>query len=159
MPLLRSPCDLIGNEPAARVATQIARCRQAPLSIHPALNSVHGSEYINHRVAALLNKLHIPDFTKSRARRAYAMSDLAANRRANRARDELFRGIRRDMRSAARTRPGRLTPGAPRDSPRQTGAVPPLRCGPSGDAASPAAPGLMMAGRGLPAITDRHNSR
>ena len=162
----------------------------------------NGSEYINHRVAALLNKLHIPDFTKSRARRsndnalvegknasvvrkwlghdhipqrfapqvnafarsvltpylnhhhpclfatevrdgngkvrrryrrrdvstpyeklkslpdaerflkpgvtfaeldklAYAMSDLAANRRANRARDELFRAIRRDMRSAA----------------------------------------------------------
>ena len=32
---------------------------------------------------------------------AYAMSDLEANRRANRARDELFRAIRRDMRSAA----------------------------------------------------------
>ena len=30
----------------------------------------NGSEYINHRVAALLNKLHIPDFTKSRARRS-----------------------------------------------------------------------------------------
>ena len=43
MPLLRSPCDLIGNEPAARVATQIARCRQAPSSIHPALNSDNGS--------------------------------------------------------------------------------------------------------------------
>ena len=27
-----------------------------------------GSEYINHRVAALLNKLHIGQFTKSRAR-------------------------------------------------------------------------------------------
>ena len=162
----------------------------------------NGSEYVNHRVAALLDKLHIPDFTKSRARRsndnapvegknasvvrkwlghdhipqrfarqvnafarsvlrpypnhhhprlfatevrdgngkvrrryrrrdvstpykklksmpdaerflkpgvtfaeldklAYAMSDLAANRRANRAHDELFRAIRRDMRSAA----------------------------------------------------------
>ena len=30
----------------------------------------NGSEYINHRVAALLDKLHIPDFTKSRARRS-----------------------------------------------------------------------------------------
>ena len=28
----------------------------------------NGSEYINHQVAALLNKLHIPKFTKSRAR-------------------------------------------------------------------------------------------
>ena len=28
----------------------------------------NGSEYINHRVAALLNKLHIGQFTKSRAR-------------------------------------------------------------------------------------------
>ncbi len=30
----------------------------------------NGSEYINHRVAALLNKLHVPGFTKSRARRS-----------------------------------------------------------------------------------------
>jgi transposase InsO family protein len=30
----------------------------------------NGSEYINHRVAALLNKLHIAEFTKSRARRS-----------------------------------------------------------------------------------------
>ncbi len=30
----------------------------------------NGSEYINHRVAAMLNKLHVPDFTKSRARRS-----------------------------------------------------------------------------------------
>ena len=30
----------------------------------------NGSEYINHRVAALLNKLHVPDFTKSPARRS-----------------------------------------------------------------------------------------
>ena len=30
----------------------------------------NGSEYINHRVAALLNKLHIEEFTKSRARRS-----------------------------------------------------------------------------------------
>ena len=30
----------------------------------------NGSEYINHRVAELLNKLHVPDFTKSRARRS-----------------------------------------------------------------------------------------
>ena len=29
----------------------------------------NGSEYINHQVAALLNKLHIQEFTKSRARR------------------------------------------------------------------------------------------
>ena len=29
-----------------------------------------GSEYINHKVAALLNKLHIRDFTKSRPRRS-----------------------------------------------------------------------------------------
>ena len=28
----------------------------------------NGSEYINHRVAELLNKLHIGEFTKSRAR-------------------------------------------------------------------------------------------
>lgn len=30
----------------------------------------NGSEYINHRVCALLNKLHVADFTKSRARRS-----------------------------------------------------------------------------------------
>lgn len=30
----------------------------------------NGSEYINHRVAALLNKLHVEQFTKSRARRS-----------------------------------------------------------------------------------------
>lgn len=30
----------------------------------------NGSEYINHQVAALLNKLHIEEFTKSRARRS-----------------------------------------------------------------------------------------
>ena len=30
----------------------------------------NGSEYINHRVAALLNKLHVGEFTKSRARRS-----------------------------------------------------------------------------------------
>ena len=30
----------------------------------------NGSEYINHQVAALLNKLHIGQFTKSRARRS-----------------------------------------------------------------------------------------
>ena len=30
----------------------------------------NGSEYINHRVAALLNQLHIEEFTKSRARRS-----------------------------------------------------------------------------------------
>jgi len=30
----------------------------------------NGSEYINHRVAALLNKLHIEEFTQSRARRS-----------------------------------------------------------------------------------------
>jgi hypothetical protein len=30
----------------------------------------NGSEYINHQVAALLNKLHIQEFTKSRARRS-----------------------------------------------------------------------------------------
>ena len=30
----------------------------------------NGSEYVNHRVAALLNRLHVGDFTKSRARRS-----------------------------------------------------------------------------------------
>ena len=30
----------------------------------------NGSEYVNHTVAAMLNKLHVPDFTKSRARRS-----------------------------------------------------------------------------------------
>ena len=30
----------------------------------------NGSEYVNHRVAELLNKLHVDDFTKSRARRS-----------------------------------------------------------------------------------------
>ncbi len=30
----------------------------------------NGSEYINHRVAAMLNKLHVEDFTKSRPRRS-----------------------------------------------------------------------------------------
>ncbi|MEQ1438484.1 integrase, partial [Fontimonas sp. SYSU GA230001] len=30
----------------------------------------NGSEYINHRVCALLNKLHVQEFTKSRARRS-----------------------------------------------------------------------------------------
>ena len=30
----------------------------------------NGSEYINHRVAAMLNRLHVPNFTKSRARRS-----------------------------------------------------------------------------------------
>ena len=30
----------------------------------------NSSEYVNHQVAGLLNKLHIPDFTKSRARRS-----------------------------------------------------------------------------------------
>ena len=33
-------------------------------------HSVNGSEYINHRVAAMLNKLHVEDFTKSRPRRS-----------------------------------------------------------------------------------------
>ena len=35
-----------------------------------AFHADNGSEYINHRVAELLNKLHIPRFTKSRARRS-----------------------------------------------------------------------------------------
>ena len=30
----------------------------------------NGSEYVNHQVAAMLNKLHVPDFTRSRARRS-----------------------------------------------------------------------------------------
>ena len=30
----------------------------------------NGSEYVNHQVAAMLNKLHVPNFTKSRARRS-----------------------------------------------------------------------------------------
>ena len=30
----------------------------------------NGSEYVNHQMAGLLNKLHVPDFTKSRARRS-----------------------------------------------------------------------------------------
>jgi len=34
-----------------------------------AFHSDNGSEYINHRVARLLNKLHVQEFTKSRARR------------------------------------------------------------------------------------------
>ena len=45
---------------------------EALLSAYPfAIQGFHadnGSEYINHRVAALLNKLHIGQFTKSRAR-------------------------------------------------------------------------------------------
>lgn len=39
-----------------------------PFSIQ-AFHSDNGSEYINHRVAGLLNKLHVQEFTKSRARR------------------------------------------------------------------------------------------
>ena len=35
-----------------------------------AFHADNGSEYINHQVAALLNKLHIQEFTKSRARRS-----------------------------------------------------------------------------------------
>lgn len=38
-----------------------------PFAIH-AFHADNGSEYINHRVATLLNKLHIHTFTKSRAR-------------------------------------------------------------------------------------------
>ncbi len=30
----------------------------------------NGSEYINHRVADMLNRLRVPEFTKSRARRS-----------------------------------------------------------------------------------------
>ena len=30
----------------------------------------NGSEYVNHTVAAMLNKMHVPDFTRSRARRS-----------------------------------------------------------------------------------------
>ena len=30
----------------------------------------NGSEYVNHRVAELLGRLHVDDFTKSRARRS-----------------------------------------------------------------------------------------
>ena len=45
---------------------------EAVLSLFPftvaAFHADNGSEYINHRVAALLNKLHIRKFTKSRAR-------------------------------------------------------------------------------------------
>ncbi len=45
---------------------------EALLSLFPfavaAFHADNGSEYINHRVATLLNKLHIPKFTKSRAR-------------------------------------------------------------------------------------------
>lgn len=39
-----------------------------PFTIH-AFHADNGSEYVNHRVAGLLNKLHIQQFTKSRARR------------------------------------------------------------------------------------------
>ena len=39
-----------------------------PFTIH-GFHSDNGSEYINKRVAALLEKLHIQEFTKSRARR------------------------------------------------------------------------------------------
>ena len=35
-----------------------------------AFHADNGSEYINHRVAAMLNKLHIKEFTKSRPRRS-----------------------------------------------------------------------------------------
>ena len=35
-----------------------------------AFHADNGSEYINHRVAAMLNKLHVEDFTKSRPRRS-----------------------------------------------------------------------------------------
>ena len=45
---------------------------EALLSAYPfeiqGFHADNGSEYINHRVAALLNKLHIGQFTKSRAR-------------------------------------------------------------------------------------------
>ena len=45
---------------------------EAVVSLFPfavaAFHTDNGSEYINHRVAALLNKLHIRKFTKSRAR-------------------------------------------------------------------------------------------
>ena len=37
--------------------------------LRAALSADNGSEFINHQVAALLNKLHIGQFTKSRARR------------------------------------------------------------------------------------------
>jgi hypothetical protein len=39
-----------------------------PFTVH-GFHADNGSEYINHRVAGLLSKLHIQEFTKSRARR------------------------------------------------------------------------------------------
>ena len=220
----------------------------------------NGSEYVNHTVAALLNKLHVRDFTKSRPRRstdnalvegknanvvrrflghdhipqrfappvdAFAQEHLSpylnyhrpclfateregANgrvKRVYRARDVrtpydklrvparrrgmpaarcLLRGARRrgpcrqrpagrpgtqrrtrtavpdHSRRLARRRVNRRfsrqprAPGTPRGSPCQPAdAGPPLRCGPSGDTASPAAKRLATAGRVLPAVTDR----
>lgn len=38
-----------------------------PFTVH-AFHADNGSEYVNHRVADLLSRLHIPDFTKSRPR-------------------------------------------------------------------------------------------
>ncbi len=40
-----------------------------PFTIH-GFHSDNGSEYINHRVAKLLNKLHVEEFTKSRSRQS-----------------------------------------------------------------------------------------
>ena len=37
---------------------------------HLGFHADNGSEYINHRVAAMLNKLHVEEFTKSRPRRS-----------------------------------------------------------------------------------------
>ena len=83
-------------------------------------HSDNGSEYVNKQVAALLEKLHVQEFTKSRARRTndnalvaskngsvvrkhlgYAMSNNEAAQRLNQARAELFRSINNTQNPAA----------------------------------------------------------
>ena len=51
------------------VPTLEALLRLFPFAIR-GFHADNGSEYINHRVAALLHKLHVGEFTKSRARRS-----------------------------------------------------------------------------------------
>ena len=43
--------------------------RRLPFRVR-AFHADNGSEYINHRVAEMLNKLHVKEFTKGRPRRA-----------------------------------------------------------------------------------------
>ena len=39
-------------------------------SVVSGFHADNGSEYVNHTVAAMLNKMHVPDYTRSRARRS-----------------------------------------------------------------------------------------